>query len=155
MPPNLENSTVATGLEKISFHSNSKERQCQRIFKLLPNCNHLTHQQSNAKNSPSRASTYVNQRIPDVQGDLEKAEEPKIELPTSIRLSKKQENSRKISTSALLSTLKPLTVWIKKTVENSERDGSTRPSYLPPEKSVFRSRSNSQNQTWNNGLVPD
>jgi hypothetical protein len=56
----------------------------------------------------------VNQRIPDVQGDLEKVEEPKIKLPTSIRLSKKQENSRKISTSALLSTLKPLTVWIKK-----------------------------------------
>ena len=31
MPANLENSTVATGLEKVSFHSNPKERQCQRI----------------------------------------------------------------------------------------------------------------------------
>ena len=31
----LENSAVATGLEKISFHSNHKERQCQRLFKLL------------------------------------------------------------------------------------------------------------------------
>ena len=38
-------------------------------------------------------------------------------------------------------------------LENSPRDGNTRPPYLPPEKSVFRSRSNSQNQTWNNGLV--
>ena len=35
MPANLENSAVATGLEKGSFHSNPKERQCQRMFKLL------------------------------------------------------------------------------------------------------------------------
>ena len=33
---------VATGLEKVSFHSNPKERQCQRMFKLPHNCTHLT-----------------------------------------------------------------------------------------------------------------
>ena len=44
--------------------------------------------------------------------DLEKAEEPEIKLPTSAGSSKKQENSRKTSISALLTTLKPLTVWI-------------------------------------------
>ena len=48
MPANLENSAVATGLEKVSFHSNPKERQCQRMFKLPHNCTHLTRQQSNA-----------------------------------------------------------------------------------------------------------
>ena len=37
-----ENSAVATGLEKVSFHSNPKERQCQRMLKLLHNCTHLT-----------------------------------------------------------------------------------------------------------------
>ena len=42
--------------------------------------------------------------------DLEKAEEPEIKLPTSVESSKKQESSRKISTSVLLT--KPLTVWI-------------------------------------------
>jgi len=42
MPANLENSVMATGLEKVSFHSNPKERQCQRMFKLLHNCTHLT-----------------------------------------------------------------------------------------------------------------
>ena len=42
MPANLENPAVATGLEKVSFHSNPKERQCQRILKLLHNCTHLT-----------------------------------------------------------------------------------------------------------------
>ena len=43
---------------------------------------------------------------------LEKAEEPEIKLPTSVGLSKEQESSRKTSTSALLTTPKPLTVWI-------------------------------------------
>ena len=39
---NLENSAVATGLEKVSFHSNPNERECQRMLKLLHNCTHLT-----------------------------------------------------------------------------------------------------------------
>ena len=42
MPANLENSAVATGLEKVSFHSNPKERQSQRMLKLPHNCTHLT-----------------------------------------------------------------------------------------------------------------
>ena len=42
MPANLENSSVAIGLEKISFHSNPKEGQCQRMFKLLYNCTNFT-----------------------------------------------------------------------------------------------------------------
>ena len=41
MSANLENSAGATGLEKVSFHSNPKERQCQRMLKLLQNCIHL------------------------------------------------------------------------------------------------------------------
>ena len=39
---NLENSVVATGLEKVSFHSNPKDGQCQRMFKLSYNCLHFT-----------------------------------------------------------------------------------------------------------------
>ena len=41
MPANLKNSAVATGLEKVSFNSNPKERQCQRMLKLPHNCTHL------------------------------------------------------------------------------------------------------------------
>ena len=41
-PANLENSAVATGLENVIFHSNLKEGQCQRMFKLPHNCTHLT-----------------------------------------------------------------------------------------------------------------
>ena len=69
---------------------------------------------------------------------LEKAEEPDIKLPTSTGSSKKQESSRKTSISALLTMC-----GSQETVENSERDGSTRPPDLPLEKSVCRSGSNS------------
>ena len=55
---------------------------------------------------------YVNCEIPDVQLVLEKAEEPEIKLPTSTGSSKKQESSRKIPISALLTMPKPLTEWI-------------------------------------------
>ena len=54
---------------------------------------------------------------------LEKAEEPEIKLPTSAGSWTKQEHSREISISALLTMPKPLTVWITMTVENSERMG--------------------------------
>ena len=57
----------------------------------------------------ARLQQYVNHELPDVQ---EKAEEPEIKLPTSAGSSKKQENSRKTSISALLTMPKPLTVWI-------------------------------------------
>ena len=57
MPANLENSAVTTGMEKVSFHSMPKERQCQRMLKLPHNCTHLTQQQNNAQNSPSQSLT--------------------------------------------------------------------------------------------------
>ena len=53
MSANLENSAVATGLEKVRFHSSPKEGQCERMFKLAHNCTHLTRQQNNAQNSSS------------------------------------------------------------------------------------------------------
>ena len=70
--------------------------------------------------------------------DLEKAEESEIKLSTSIGSSKKQESSRKISISALLTMPKPLTDGSQQAMENSSRDGNTRPPYLPSEKSVYR-----------------
>ena len=58
----------------------------------------------------ARLQQYVNLEM--FKLDLEKAEEPEIKFPTSTGSSKMQENSRKTSTSALLTTPKPLTVWI-------------------------------------------
>ena len=60
----------------------------------------------------SRLQQYMNHELPDVKLVLEKAEEPKIKLPTSSGSSKKQESSRKTSISALLTMPKPLTMWI-------------------------------------------
>ena len=79
--------------------------------------------------------------IPDVQADLEKAEEPEIKLPTSAGSSEKQESSRKTSILALLTMPKPL-CGSQQTVGNSERDGNTRPPDRPLEKPVCRSGSN-------------
>ena len=60
-----------------------------------------------------RLQQCVNCELPKVQEkDLEKAEEPEIKLPTSVGSLKKQENTRKTSTSALLITPKPLTVYM-------------------------------------------
>ena len=60
----------------------------------------------------ARLQQYVNRELPDVQAGFQKAEEPEIKLPKSTGSLKKQENSKKTSTSALLTTPKPFTVWI-------------------------------------------
>ena len=62
--------------------------------------------------------------------DFEKADEPEIKLSTSVGSLKKQESSRKTSTSALLTMPKPLTVDHNK-LENSSRDGNEYQTTLP------------------------
>ena len=84
MPPNLENSAVATELEKVSFHPNPKERQCQRMFK-FPYISLISHTSKvMLKIFQARLQQYVNWELPDVQVDLEKAEDPEIKLPTFV-----------------------------------------------------------------------
>ena len=60
----------------------------------------------------ARLQWYMNQGLPDVQVGYRKAEEPEIKLPTFLGSQKKQRNSRKTPTSASLTMIKPLTVWI-------------------------------------------
>ena len=60
----------------------------------------------------ARLQQYMNRELPDVQAGFRKGKEPEIKLPTSTGSSKKKESSRKTSTSALLTTPKPLTVQI-------------------------------------------
>ena len=72
MPANLENSAVARGLEKVSFHSNPKEKQCQRMLKLLHNCTHLTHSKVMLKIPQARLQQYVNCELPNVQAGFRK-----------------------------------------------------------------------------------
>ena len=111
MPANLENSAVATGLEKVSFHSNPKERQCQECstYSTIAFISHTSKVM--LKILQTRLQQYVNHELPNVQAVLEKAEESEIKLPTSVGSLEKQESFRKISSSALLTMPKPLTVW--------------------------------------------
>ena len=72
MSANLENSAVATGLEKVSFLSNPKERQCQRMLKLPQSCTHFTCQQVMLKIFQASLQNYVNHELPDVQAGFRK-----------------------------------------------------------------------------------
>ena len=112
MPANLENSAVATGLEKVSFHSSPQEGQCQRMFKLPHDCAFHMLSRSCSKSFKLDFNSTWTENFQMFRLDLEKAEEPEIKLPTSAGSYKKQESSRKTSTSALLTTPTPLTVWI-------------------------------------------
>ena len=105
MPANLENSTMATGLEKVNLHSSAKECSNSWTVALIAHASKVM-----LKILQARLQQYVNFQM--FKLDLEKAEEPEIKLPTSVGSSKKQESSRKTSTSALLTTPKPFTVWI-------------------------------------------
>ena len=69
MPANVENSAVATGLEKVSFHSSSKERQCQRMLK-LPLISHASKVM--LKILQARLQQYVNHELPDIQAGFRK-----------------------------------------------------------------------------------
>ena len=85
MPANLENSAVATGLEKVSFHPNSKDRQCQRMLTIAL----ISHASKiMLKILQIRLQQYMNLELP-------LAEEPEIKLPTYVGSSKKQESSKK------------------------------------------------------------
>ena len=71
MPANLENSALATGLEKVSFHFSSKERQCQRMLK-QHNCTHLISHASKVMLKIPQARCHMNRELPDVQDRFRK-----------------------------------------------------------------------------------
>ena len=111
MPANLENSAVATGLEKVNYHSNPKERQCPRLFKLLHNCAHLHTSKIMFKILQPRLQQYVNHELPDVQASFRKGRGTRDHIANIHWIIKKAREFQKTSTSALLTMPKPLTVW--------------------------------------------
>ena len=95
MSANLENSAVATGLEKVSFipipkKDNAKECSNYHTITLISHASEVM-----LKILQARLQQYGNCELPDVRLVLEKAEEPEIKLPTSAGSWKKQESSRK------------------------------------------------------------
>ena len=119
MPANLENSAVATELEKVSFHSNPKERQCQRMFKLshqvpkvlefqlISHTGEVMH-----KIVQGRIQQYVNSELSYVQAGFRKGRGTRNQIANIWWIIEKAREFQKTSTSALLTTPKPLTMWI-------------------------------------------
>ena len=107
MPANLENSAVATVFIPIPKKGNAKECSNYCTIALISHASKVM-----LKILQARLQQYMNHNIQMFKLVLEKAEEPEIKFPTSVGSLKKQESSRKISISALLTIAKPLTVWI-------------------------------------------
>ena len=143
MPENLGNSAVATGLEKVSFHSNPKERQCQKCSNY-----HTTALISHAskvmlKILQARLQQYMNHELPDVQAGFRKGRGARNQIANIRWIIKKAIEFHENIYFCFIDYAKAFDYVNHNKLENSERDGNTRPPYLPPEKSVWRSRSNS------------
>ena len=141
MPANLENSIVATGLEKVSFHSNPKERQCQRLFRLSHNSLISYTGKVILKILQPRLQQYVNCELADVQARFRKGRGTRDQISNIHWIIEKAREVQKTST-AFIDYAKEFGIVDHSKLGNSSRDGDTRPPYLLPEKSVRRSRSN-------------
>ena len=112
MPANLENSAVATEVEKVSFHSNIKKGKAEecsnyRITALISYASKVM-----LKILQARFQQYVNCELPDIQAGLRKGRGSRDQIANICWIIKKGDSSRKTSTSALLTMPKSLTVWI-------------------------------------------
>ena len=147
MLANLEISAVATGLEKVSSHSNPKERQCQRMLKLLHNCIHLTlishGSQVMLKILQARLQQYVNCELPDVQAGFRKGKGTRDQIANIRWIIKKAREFQKNIYFCFINYAKAFDCVDHNKLENSERDGNTRPPDLPLEKPICRSGSSS------------
>ena len=113
MPANLENSAVATGLEKVSFHSNPKERQCQRMFKLPQNIVLISHASKvRLKILQVRLQQYVNHELPDVQTGFRKGRATRGQIAKIRWIIEKAREFKKNIYFCFIDYAKPLTVWI-------------------------------------------
>ena len=81
MPANLENSAVATGLERVSFHSNPNERQCQKCsnYHTIALISHTS--KSMLKILQARLQQYVKQELPDIQARFRKDRGSRDQIP--------------------------------------------------------------------------
>ena len=112
MPKNLENSVVATGLDKVSFHSNPKEKECKEgsnyhTIALISHASKIMLEILQA-----RLQQYMNRELPDVQAGFRKGRGTRDQIANICWIIEKAREIQKTSISALLTMPKPLTVWI-------------------------------------------
>ena len=103
----------------------------------------------------ARLQQYVNCEIPDVQAGFRKGRGTRDQIASLCWIMEKAREFQKNIYFCFIDYAKAFDCVDNNKLENSERDGNTRPPDLPLEKPICRSGSNSQNWTWNNRLVPN
>ena len=141
----LENSAVATRLEKVSFHSNPKEGQWQRMFKNYHTIVLTSHASKiMLKILQARLQQYVNQEISDIQVRYRKGRGTRNQIANIHYIIEKAREFQKniyfcfIDYKKAFDCVDHNNMW-----KILKRDGNTRLPYLPPKKPVCSSRSNS------------
>ena len=112
MPANLENSAVATGLEKVSFHFNPKKglaKECSN-YCTITLISYTTKVM--LKILQVWLQQYRNCKLPDVQAGFRKGRGTRGQIANICWITEKAREFQKTSTSASLTMLKPLTAWI-------------------------------------------
>ena len=143
LPANLENLAVAIGLKNVSFHLNPKERQCQECWiyytiALISQAGKVV-----LKILQARLQQYVKHALPDVQAGFRKGRGTRDQIANIHWITEKARVFQKDIYFCFIDYAKAFFCMDHNKLENSKRDGDRGPPYLPPEKSVCRSRSTS------------
>ena len=141
MPENLENSAVATELEKVSFHFNPKKgsaKECSNYCTIA-----LISHASNVMVKIFQARLYVNCELQDLQAGFIKGKGTRDQIVNIHWIIEKAREFQKNIYFCFIDYAKAFDCVDHNKLGNSERDGNTRPRNLPLEKPVCRSGSNS------------
>ena len=134
----MENSAVATKLEKVSFHSNPKERSNYYTIALISHASNVM-----LKILQARLQQYVNHELPDVQAGFRKGRGTREQIANIRWIIEKAREFQKSIYFCFIDYAKAFDCVDHDKLENSERAGNTKPPDLPLEKPVCGSGSNS------------
>ena len=145
MPAHLENSAMATGLEKVSFHPNPKEEQCQKMFKNYHTMVLISHSSKiMLQFLQARLQQYVNQKLPNVQAGFRQGRGTRDQTANIHWVIEKAREFQKIIYFCFIDYTKDF-VWITTNCGKFFKRWEYQTTYLPPVKPVCRSRINSEN----------
>ena len=138
MPANLENSAVATGLEKVSFHSNAKESLNYHTIALISWASKVM-----LKVLQARFQQYMIWKRPDIQAGFREGRGTRDQIANICWITEKVREFQKNIYFCFIDYAKASDCVDHKKLWKILKFGNTRPPYLPPGKPVCRSRSNS------------
>ena len=154
MPANLENSAVATGLEKVSFHSNPKEKQCQRMLKLAHSLYSSHTSKIMLKILQARLQQYLNCELPDVEAGFRKGRGTRDQFTNTCCITEKAREFQKIIYFCFIDYTEAFDCVGHNKLENSSRWEYQ--TTLPASWEICMLVKKQQLEwTWNNRLVPN